>query len=144
MEKHLGEEGMSLANEDREQHQIVKELLYKLDSLTPGTSEHHDTLKEVIDHLKPHNDSEEINDLPRLEQALGKEASKEAAAAFSRTKKFVPTRAHPSAPNKPPYETLVGFLALPIDRLKDLFASFPTEDMKERMERHENNTLKTT
>jgi hypothetical protein len=34
------------------------------------------------------------------------------------------------APNKPPYETLVGFMAAPIDKLKDLFTTFPTEEMK--------------
>jgi len=40
-------------------------------------------------------------------------------------------RAHPSAPNKPPYETIAGFLALPIDKLKDMFTAFPTEEDKE-------------
>ena len=35
---------------------------------------------------------------------------------------------HPSAPNQPPLETLVGLLAVPIDKVKDWFASFPTED----------------
>lgn len=37
-------------------------------------------------------------------------------------------RSHPSAPNKPPFETLVGFLAAPIDKLLDAFASFPNSD----------------
>ncbi len=40
--------------------------------------------------------------------------------------------AHPSAPNKPPYETLVGFMTMPIDKLKDMFSAFPTEEMKEK------------
>lgn len=35
------------------------------------------------------------------------------------------TRAHPSAPNKPPFETLVRLLAAPVDKLKDWSASFP-------------------
>ncbi|KAG8815084.1 hypothetical protein FRB91_001561 [Serendipita sp. 411] len=144
IEKHLGEEGVRMANEDREQHQAVKELLYRLESLTPAKQEYHDTLKDVINHLKPHNDSEEINDLPALEKVIGKEASRKAAAEFSRTKKLAPTRPHPSAPNKPPYETLAGFLALPMDKVKDLFASFPTEEMKEDMAKHENNTINTT
>ena len=44
-------------------------------------------------------------------------------------------RAHPDAPNKPPFETFVGFLAAPIDRLIDAFASFPKEEeMKEAKE----------
>ena len=39
--------------------------------------------------------------------------------------------AHPSAPNQPPLETLVGFLSAPIDKLKDEFSKFPTDEMKE-------------
>ena len=31
-------------------------------------------------------------------------------------------------PNQPPLETLVGFLAAPIDKLLDAFNSFPRED----------------
>ncbi|KIY69870.1 hypothetical protein CYLTODRAFT_348675 [Cylindrobasidium torrendii FP15055 ss-10] len=130
MEKYMGDLGLKLANEDREQHQDVKQWLYELESIKPGTAEHEMQLKKIMDHLHDHNDSEEVNDLPRLEPHLGTQGSKDAAASFSRTKKFVPTRAHPSAPNKPPYETLAGFLALPVDRLKDLFSAFPTEEMK--------------
>ena len=100
-----------------------------------------------MDHLRPHNDSEENTDLPKLEAQLSDGLSERSARSFELTKKFAPTRsvpiygidiyiirsdipsrAHPSAPNKPPYETLVGFLTTPIDKLKDMFAEFPTED----------------
>jgi hypothetical protein len=87
-----------------------------------------------MQHLRPHNDSEEQEDLPLLEPHLGKEGSKEAASSFSRTKQFLPTRAHPSIPNKPPYETVLGFMAMPIDKLKDYFTSFPTEEDKAKAE----------
>lgn len=137
MEKHMGEQGKKLADEDRDQHQHVKELLYHLESLTAGQPEYHQTLEKVMAHLKPHNDSEEQNDLPALEPLIGAEGSKAAAAQFSRTKKFAPTRAHPSAPNKPPFETLVGLLAAPLDKLLDAFAKFPTEEMKEEAEKHQ-------
>ena len=83
-----------------------------------------------MDHLHHHNDSEEMKDLPLLEPTLGEEASAHAARTFSRTKKFVPTHPHPSVPNQPPLETFVGFLAAPIDKLRDAFTKFPTEDMK--------------
>jgi len=137
MEKHLGAKGLKLTDNDRADHQYVKELLSNLESLTPGHSDYHETMAKMISHLRPHNDSEEREDLPMLEPILGDKASKEAAAQFSRTKKFVPTRAHPCAPNKPPFETLLGFLEAPIDKLKDLFASFPTEEMKQEAEKHE-------
>jgi hypothetical protein len=60
--------------------------------MKPGTTEYHTTLSDIMQHLKPHNDSEEQNDLPLLEKKLGVEHSKKAAAEFSRTKMFVPTR----------------------------------------------------
>ncbi|KAJ7481839.1 hypothetical protein FB451DRAFT_1556028 [Mycena latifolia] len=131
MEKHLGAQGLKLADHDREEHQHVKEMLYKLESLTPGTSEYDTIIERMMASLHNHNDDEEIKDLPLLEPHLGEDGSKHAASQFSLTKKFVPTRAHPDAPNKPPFETLAGFLVAPIDKLKDAFTKFPTEEMKE-------------
>ncbi|KAF8070169.1 hypothetical protein FPV67DRAFT_1412816 [Lyophyllum atratum] len=133
MEQHLGQQGTKLADQDRADHQVVKESLYRLESLHPGSKEHGDLLKNVMDVLHRHNDHEEQEDLPLLEPKLGKQGSIEAAQKFKRTKQFAPTRAHPSAPNKPPFETLVGLMAAPLDKLKDAFAKFPTEDMKEEL-----------
>ncbi|KAI5117019.1 hypothetical protein M0805_000003 [Coniferiporia weirii] len=130
MEAHLGEEGRKLADQDRAEHQFVKERLYEIESLDPGSKKYDEVLSEVMKHLHEHNDSEELNDLPLLEPAMGVESSEKAAASFSRTKKFVPTRTHPSAPNQPPLETLAGFLAAPMDKLKDAFSKFPTSEMK--------------
>ncbi|TFK67781.1 hypothetical protein BDN72DRAFT_871206 [Pluteus cervinus] len=133
MEQKLGKKGLELTDQDRRDHQYAKEKLAYLEGITPGSDEYDGVLEDVMQHLRKHNDSEEQEDLPLLEPQLGTEVSKEAAQSFSRTKKFVPTRAHPWAPNKPPYETLVGFMAMPIDKLKDHFARFPTEEMKEDM-----------
>jgi hypothetical protein len=47
--------------------QHVKELLQKLDALTAGTAEFDGLMTKVMDHLKPHNDEEEHDDLPMLE-----------------------------------------------------------------------------
>ena len=67
-------------------------MLYQLESLAPGTPAHSDKVTKIMDHLKPHNDSEEQNDLPLLERAIGEEASRDAAGRFKLTKKFAPTR----------------------------------------------------
>ncbi|KAF5354246.1 hypothetical protein D9756_006998 [Leucocoprinus leucothites] len=131
MEKHLGSKGKKLADGDRSDHQYVKERLYELEGLTPGTEEHALKMQDIVDHLKPHNESEENEDLPLLEAAIGSDESKRAAQSFKNTKKFVPTRAHPGAPNQPPYETLAGFLQAPIDKLKDYFSTFPSAEEKQ-------------
>ncbi|KAK6972136.1 Hhe domain protein [Favolaschia claudopus] len=130
MEKHLGAQGRKLADHDREEHQHVKEMLYKMESMTPGSAEYDKLLERMMVSLREHNDSEEANDLPILETHLG-EGSQQAASQFSLTKKFAPTRSHPSAPNKPPFETFAGFLAAPMDKLKDAFTKFPTNETKD-------------
>ncbi|KAF8179355.1 hypothetical protein K438DRAFT_1604028 [Mycena galopus ATCC 62051] len=130
MEKHLGAEGRKLADHDREDHQEVKVMLWKMEDLSPGTEHYDELMEQMMISLHRHNDKEETNDLPILEQHIGTEASKDAASQFSLTKKFVPTHPHPQAPNKPPFETLAGFLVAPIDKLKDAFSKFPTEEMK--------------
>lgn len=112
----------------------MKEHLYKLEGLQAGTEEFDALLTKTMASLHHHNDDEEIDDLPALEAVIGQDAAKEAAVSFKKTKKFVPTRAHPSAPNQPPLETFAGFLAAPIDKLMDAFAAFPTEEEKDAAE----------
>lgn len=75
--------------------------------------------------LKQHIKEEETHDLVKLEQAISSEESQSLAKSFGRTKIFVPTRSHPSAPTTPLFETVVGLLAAPIDHLADLFRKFP-------------------
>ncbi|KAH8103296.1 hypothetical protein BXZ70DRAFT_888910 [Cristinia sonorae] len=130
LEKHLGAKGKQLADHDREEHMKVKKELHDLESLKPGTPEFHSLIERIMADLHHHNDDEEINDLPMLEPVLGDTGSKQAAQSFKTTKKFVPTRSHPSAPNQPPLETLAGFLAAPLDKLKDMFSKFPTAEEK--------------
>jgi hypothetical protein len=77
--------------------------------------------------LKQHIEEEEEDHLPKLEQSMDKKSSESLARSFHRTKKFVPTRSHPSAPDKPPFETVVGLLTAPIDKLRDAFSKFPTD-----------------
>ena len=48
MEKHLGAEGTRLADEDRAEHQTVKELLYQLESLSAGTDQFDTKLKAIV------------------------------------------------------------------------------------------------
>lgn len=70
----------------------MKENLYKLEGMEVGTPAYDQLLKEVMDHLHKHNDSEEQKDLPLLFEKLGAAGAKDAALQFKRTKKFAPTQ----------------------------------------------------
>jgi len=125
MEKHMREEGKQLAQKDRDGHNKVKELLYKFQGLSPSDKEFEQTIKSLWDVLGKHIEEEESDDLPKLEKAIPEGNSSQMAKSFERTKMFVPTRSHPSTPDKPPFETVAGFMAAPLDKLGDIFRRFP-------------------
>ncbi|KAG8989531.1 hypothetical protein FRB95_005451 [Tulasnella sp. JGI-2019a] len=127
-EKHLGAEGKRIADEDRAEHQAAKEILYNLEKQNVADSEYSTTFKKLYDDLESHMRGEEQNDLPKFEAAISREESTRLAKSFATTKNFVPTRAHPSISDKGGlFETAAGLAAAPIDKLRDMFASFPTE-----------------
>src|ERR1700727_1113197 len=93
MEKFLGDKGKTLADNDRAEHNTVKEELYKLQNAAisdiTNCRQLFDTLmKDLSEHIK----HEEENDLPALEKAMVGDQSKDMATSFERTKMFVPTR----------------------------------------------------
>jgi hypothetical protein len=92
-----------------------------------GDSEFISVIRNLMSELSKHIKDEEEHDLPKLEKALQQGDSEKMANSFGRTKAFVPSRSHPSAPSKPPFETVVGLMTAPIDHLADLFRKFPEE-----------------
>ncbi|KAI5791929.1 hemerythrin HHE cation binding domain-containing protein, partial [Geopyxis carbonaria] len=120
--------GLAMADKDREQHAELKMQLKDFQQLYPDDAAFRPTLDGLWAQLKVHIKEEEASDLPQLENALAKGASEESeslAKSFERTKMFVPSRSHPNAPDRPPWETVVGLLAAPIDKLRDVFTRFP-------------------
>jgi hypothetical protein len=81
-----------------------------------------------MDNLHHHIEHEKNEDMPRLEKLLSREESQALARQFERTKMFVPTRSHPSAPTSYVFEGIAALLAAPIDRLRDLVMNeYPSE-----------------
>jgi hypothetical protein len=96
--------------------------------MKPSDSDYIPKLKALMSELSEHIKEEENDDLPGLEKAIAssdKKDSEDLAKSFGRTKMFVPSRSHPSAGEKPPFETAMGLLAAPIDHVADLFRKFP-------------------
>lgn len=76
-------------------------MLYKFQQLSPSDNQFEPTIKRLMSDLAEHIKEEETEDLVKLEQAVPTSESRSLAASFKRTKMFVPTRSHPSAPDKP-------------------------------------------
>ncbi|BCR84035.1 hemerythrin domain-containing protein [Aspergillus chevalieri] len=123
-EKHI-KGGAALADKDRKEHQPIKEQLKKFQNLKPTDPTFLPTIQSLMKDLSQHIHEEETSDLPQLEEALSDEDSRSLSKTFGRTKMFVPSRSHPSAPSKPPFETAVGLMTAPIDHLADMFRQWP-------------------
>ncbi|KAK2765465.1 hypothetical protein FQN54_008319 [Arachnomyces sp. PD_36] len=126
MEKKV-EGGKEKADRDREEHRKIKELLKQFQNLDASEGLFLTTIEGLMRDLRQHTKEEEEDDLPALERVLSVEESDELSKSFERTKMLTPTRSHPSAPDKPPFETVVGLMAAPIDHVADLFRKFPKE-----------------
>ncbi|KAL4954691.1 hypothetical protein BDW69DRAFT_183253 [Aspergillus filifer] len=124
-EKHVKDLGVEIAQRDRDGHQAVKEQLKNFQQLDPSNDQFLPTVIDLMSDLTVHMKEEETEDLIKLEDALSEHDSHALSKAFSRAKIFVPSRAHPSAPNKPPMETAVGLLTAPFDQVGDLFRKWP-------------------
>ncbi|OLN95836.1 putative hemerythrin C869.06c-like protein 1 [Colletotrichum chlorophyti] len=123
--------GKELADKDRTEHLAVKEQLYEFQKLSVDSPSFKTTIDSLMKDLRQHIKEEEEQDLPELEKTLNTDESESLAASFERTKLFVPTRSHPAAPDKPPFETAAGLMAAPLDKLKDLFSKFPSAEQKD-------------
>ncbi|KAJ9635764.1 hypothetical protein H2199_008116 [Coniosporium tulheliwenetii] len=127
LDKYLGEEGRHWAAKDRKDAQHLKESLYGFDHMSL-TNPHREVLVDILwGDFAHHARQEEEIQLPKLESVLGRE-SERLARSFERTKRFTATRSHPLAPNMVPFATAAAFMAAPIDKLRDIFRSWPEED----------------
>ncbi|OJJ44317.1 hypothetical protein ASPZODRAFT_71636 [Penicilliopsis zonata CBS 506.65] len=125
-EKYLSKGG-EMADRARREHQEMKEKLKEFQSLKSTDPQFHTKLKSLMADLQNHIEKEESGDLRRLEEVLSQPDSQGLSKSFDRTRMFVPSRSHPSAPNKPPFETVAGLLTAPMDRVADLFRKWPDE-----------------
>ncbi|KAG9051306.1 hypothetical protein FS837_009573 [Tulasnella sp. UAMH 9824] len=129
-EKYLGAEGKQIADADRADHLEIKKMMSELESIDDVNDPNFPALlKTLMENLREHLKSEEENDLVKLEEAIPREESESLSKSFQRTKHFVPTRSHPSAPDKGGlFETAAGLASAPIDKLRDMFSSFPDQE----------------
>lgn len=95
--------------------------------MSPDSKDFFPLLDTLMTDLHEHIEHEVEEDMPRLEGILTREESKNLANYFEKTKLILPTRSHPSAPNKPYFENFAAMLAAPIDKFMDLLRAFPEE-----------------
>ncbi len=120
--------GDELIDEEIEEHQEVENLLKKWEGMSGDDPEFMPTFRAIRDNLLHHIDEEEEPKLfPELQAALSQEELVDLGAKITTAKKLAPTRPHPSAPNHPPLNKVVGVPTGIIDRIRDKMSGRSTD-----------------
>ncbi|XP_002981476.2 uncharacterized hemerythrin-like protein C869.06c [Selaginella moellendorffii] len=121
----MGDRGKKLADKSREDHHKVKEMLAEMESMSDA-KEMEPKMDKLMEELREHIKLEESEDLALVEKEVGLGARETAGATFALGKSIAPTRPHTMVPEKPVVvEAALGLLATPMDKLRDMFTSFP-------------------
>lgn len=94
--------GDQYADRSLDEHQEVKDLLYKLENMKPEDSQYELTVRRLEDAVEDHVREEENEIFVKLRPQMSSSDMEDMFNRLESAKKIAPTRPHPAAPNKPP------------------------------------------
>lgn len=112
-------DGERLADEAIEEHSRVEKALKELDGRDPAEEDVALLVARIAAEVRHHVEEEEGDLFERMRVEMSAERLDELGERLERAKAVVPTRPHPSAPDTPPGNLLVGPPTGLIDRLRD-------------------------
>ena len=112
--------GDELVDEEIEEHAEAEELLKRWEGMDGDDPAFMEVFGEIKQSLLHHIDEEEEPKLfPEMQAALTAEQLVELGEKIETAKKLAPTRPHPSAPDQPPLDKIMGVPTGIIDRVRD-------------------------
>ncbi len=112
-------DGEQVADHELKEHAEAEEVMKELENVDEGDSKFDALVRRLIDDIRHHVEDEESDLLPKLRDACDEAELKELGKKFEQAKKMAPTRPHPSAPDKPPANKILGPGVGLIDRMRD-------------------------
>jgi len=113
------EGGDELVDHELEEHAEAEKLMKDLDGLDPTDPRFDELLTTLMSEIRHHIEEEESDLLPQLQAACSEEQLRDLGEKVTRAKAMAPTHPHPSAPDKPPANKLLGPGAALVDRMRD-------------------------
>lgn len=130
-------DGDQLAEHEISEHAEAERTMKELESLDPTDPRFDQVLAHLTSTIRHHVQEEEADLFPRLRAAVAHEELVELAGKVETVKKTAPTRPHPSAPDRPPANKLLGPGAGLVDRMRDALSGRPTsmDELREKQSR---------
>lgn len=111
--------GEVLHDEELSDHARIEELLKALDGMSADNLEFESSLRALMTEVRSHIAEEEGTLFNELREATTPEQLQQLGGKIEMAKKVAPTRPHPSAPDTPPLNKLLGPGTGLVDRLRD-------------------------
>lgn len=113
--------------QDKKEHEEVAGMGIKLEGMEPGSAEFNAMFDKLFEHLSVHMKHEEEHDIPNFKSRVSLQDRISEGNKFMNRKKIMPTHPH-TMPANPTLKEALGFLLAPIDKFRDMFAKFPSEE----------------
>lgn len=113
-------DGDRIADREIADHAAAERTMKELERADAGEPQFDDIFGRLIREVTEHIRDEEENVLPRLAAACGAQELAELGEKVERAKRLAPTRPHPTAPDKPPLNKVIGPGVGLVDRARDL------------------------
>jgi hemerythrin superfamily protein len=107
------------AERAKQEHADAEVTMKRLESLNPGDPTFDQQLSVLMREVREHVTEEEDQMLPHMRTIFTQEELLEMGARVERVKKLAPTRPHPSAPDQPPGDKILGPVTGMFDRMRD-------------------------
>jgi hemerythrin superfamily protein len=119
-------DGDSVVDHELQEHAEAEQLMKDLDGLDAEDPEFDRLVTKLIADIRHHIEEEESELLPKLQDACSRSQLEDLGEKVVNAKKIAPTRPHPSAPDKPPANKLLGPGAGLVDRMRDALSGRDT------------------
>ena len=111
--------GDQLADRELEEHAAAEQVMKDLEKQAPEDPRFDQLLAQLIADIRGHVGDEETDLFPRLQAACSEQELEELGQKVQQAKKMAPTRPHPSAPDTPPMNKVLGPPVGIVDRIRD-------------------------
>jgi hemerythrin superfamily protein len=112
-------DGDKIADHELEEHAKAEKIMAQIEKTETEDADFDRLVGELMKDVRHHIEDEEGDLLPKMRDACGTEDLTELGKKFDTAKKMAPTRPHPSAPDKPPANKILGPGVGLIDRMRD-------------------------
>ena len=111
--------GDEVANRMLKEHTDVEWIMKRLEGTHTDDTQFEELITKLIEAARRHFQDEEQDVLPALHAACSQTDLRQFGEKFEHSKRLAPTRPHPSAPNRAPFNKILAPGEGLIDRLRD-------------------------